>query len=94
MGFARPYRNGERNSAASCDPRDEREHNPENDEHEHRAGGVEALVPQKEGEGAGIKDEAADKDAIMGKLLITIFRVWHLTSLDALQVHVDSNQFG
>jgi hypothetical protein len=43
-----------------------RERNSEDDQDDDGAGGVEALVSQKDGEGAGIKDEAADKDEIAG----------------------------
>jgi hypothetical protein len=74
---ARLYGNRKRNSAASCDLGDEWERNSEHDEHDDGAAGVEALVPQKDGEGADIKGKTADKNWIRGKSLGPIFRVWH-----------------
>ncbi len=67
MGFAGSDGNGEWNGAPSGDPCDEREDNSENDEHDDGAAAVEALVPQKDGEGADIEDKAADLDAVLGK---------------------------
>jgi len=57
----------ERNSRTSCDPGYERQRNPEDDEHNDGTGGVEALVPQKHREGAGIKKHATDQDEIPGQ---------------------------
>ena len=70
---------------ASCDPADERERDSEDNEHHSGAGSVEAFVPQKDGKGAGIKDEATNKDAMAGKRLGAIYRVCHFDLLDALQ---------
>ena len=57
--------------------RDEREHNSEDDEHDDGAGGVEALVPKEDGEGADIEDKTADKNAIAGKEPGVVCWLWH-----------------
>ena len=54
----------ERNSTASCDPRDEREHNSEDDEHDDGAGDVEAFVAQKKAKAQRIKKQTADQNQI------------------------------
>jgi hypothetical protein len=81
LRLARLYGNRERNGAASSDPCKKWEHNSEDDEHDDGAGGIEVLVPQKEGEGAGVKDEAADKNSIVGKMPGAICGVSHFSCL-------------
>ena len=75
MGFPIIYGNREWNSAASGDPCDKRERNSEDDKHNDGSRGVEAFVGQKDGEGASIENEAADKDAIRGKMPGVICRL-------------------
>jgi len=69
LGFVRRYGNRERNGAPRGNPRDEREHNSEDDQHDDGARCVEAIVPKEDGEGADIENEAADKDAVKSKTL-------------------------
>jgi len=77
LGFAGSDGNREWNGAPSGDPGDEREHNPENDEHDDGAAGVEALVSQKDGEGTDIEDKGSNKDTIAVKRPGIDCRVWH-----------------
>jgi hypothetical protein len=77
LGFARRDGNREWNGAPSGDPCDEREHNSENDEHDDGAAGVEALVPQKNGEGTDIEDKGTDEDAVDGKVVGSVSWSWH-----------------
>ena len=81
MRLARLYGNRKRSGVASCDPCNERKDNSEDDKHDDGAGGIEVLVPQKEGEAADIKDEAAYKNSIAGKMPGAICRVWHFSCL-------------
>ena len=49
---------------ASCNPGDERQHNSENNEHDNSASDVEIFIAQKNGEGAGIKEQARDQNEL------------------------------
>lgn len=80
LGLVRLYGNGEWNRAPSRDPCNQRKNNAEDNEHDDGIGGLETFIAQKDGEGAGIKDQAADKDPVKGGLLgafcgISILRV-------------------
>jgi len=57
-------RDRERKGAASGDPCDERERNSKHDEHDNSIAGIKALVPQKDSERAGIKNQPTDQNVI------------------------------
>src|SRR6266436_3968879 len=63
---------------ASCNPCDERQHNSENDEHDDSAADFEALIAQKNGEGAAIKEQAGDQNELSGGTLRADCNVLHL----------------
>src|SRR5882724_12207326 len=56
FGRSRLNGNRERNSMASCNPSDERQHNSEDDEHNDGISDFKILVAQKDREGAAIKE--------------------------------------
>ena len=61
----------------SCDPCEKRECNSKHDEYDYGARSVEALVPQKDGEGTDIEDKGSNKDTIAVKGPGADCRVWH-----------------
>ena len=63
---------------ASCDPRDERQHDSKDDEHDDGAGDVEAFVAQKNGEGGAIKEQAGGQNKIPRRSLRADCNVLHL----------------
>jgi hypothetical protein len=66
FGHSRLNRDRERNSTASGNPRDERQHDSENDQHNDCASDVETFIAQKDREGAAIKKQAGDENEIPG----------------------------
>ena len=63
---------------ATCDPRDERQDDSEDDEHDERAGDVETFVAQKNGEGGAINEQPGSQNEISGRSLRADCNVLHL----------------